>query len=350
MTGESALRMSVLRTGRRLMVVALAAIALWLVYVTRTVLIPMVLALFLAAVMIPPRRWLCAKGLGRGLATAVVCLCGLLLVAGVFLLLARPTIGSLGQLGTSLDGLKDKLQHVASSFGVDEHRLPELIEQGRTWVSHQSGKIASGAMVGVRTTSEIVVGAVLAVVLAIYMTHGGRQLLDWVAALLPAGGRDQLVSGVKLSFDVVGRYIRGIAVVGFVDGFFIGLALWLLQVPMALPLAALTWVGAFLPIIGAFTAGLLAALVALVTKGWVVALIVVGVTIAVQQLEGHILAPQIYGRALELPGAVILVAIALGSTLAGIVGAFLAAPVASVIVALIRHREPDGKHPAKDTT
>ncbi|MFD2354948.1 AI-2E family transporter [Nonomuraea ferruginea] len=86
------------------------------------------------------------------------------------------------------------------------------------------------------------------------------------------------------------------------DAFFIGTALWILGVPIAVPLAVLTWVGAFLPIVGAFTAGLLAAVVAFVAKGWLIALIVVGVTVLVQQIEGHVLAPQIYGKALDLPG------------------------------------------------
>ncbi|GAA2802842.1 hypothetical protein GCM10020219_087830 [Nonomuraea dietziae] len=140
-------------------------------------------------------------------------------------------------------------------------------------------------------------------------------------------------------FDVVGRYIRGVAIVGVVDGFFIGIALWILGVPIALPLAVLTFAGAFLPVVGAFMAGLLAAVVAFVAKGWLVALVVVAVTVLVQQIEGHVLAPQIYGKALDLPGAVILIAITLGSVLAGITGAFLAAPVTSVVVALLRHRQ-----------
>ncbi|GAA3208581.1 AI-2E family transporter [Actinocorallia longicatena] len=346
MIDEGGLRRSTLRAGHRLLVVVLAAIAVWLLYETRTVAIPVVLAVFVASVLIPPRRWLMGRGLNRALATTVVCLAGLLLAAGLFLLLARPTAGSMDELSGSVDQIRDKARDAAATFGLDDRHVADLIAQGRSWLTKQSGKIASGTISGIRTTGEILVGTVLALVLAIYLTHGGRSLLHWLAELFPAGGRERLVSGVQLSFDVISRYIRGIAVVGFVDGFFIGLALWILQVPLALPLAVLTWVGAFLPIVGAFLAGMLAAIVAFVAKGWLVALIVVIVTIAVQQLEGHILAPQIYGRALELPGAVILVVIAFGGTVAGITGAFLAAPVASVAVALIhRFRAADGAPP-----
>jgi predicted PurR-regulated permease PerM len=130
-----------------------------------------------------------------------------------------------------------------------------------------------------------------------------------------------------------------VAIVGAVDAVFIGTALWIMGVPIALPLAVLTFVGAFLPVVGAFLAGLLAAVVAFVAKGWLIALIVIAVTVLVQQLEGHVLAPQIYGKALDLPGAVILLAIAVGSVVSGIIGAFLAAPLVSVIVALIRSRQ-----------
>lgn len=153
----------------------------------------------------------------------------------------------------------------------------------------------------------------LAVILSIYFVHGGDRLFHWLLQLAPAAARPRLAETGRLIYSVIGRYIRGIAVVGAVDGFFIGIALWILGVPLALPLAVLTFIGAFLPVVGAFLAGLLAAVVALVAKGVFVALIVVAVTVAVQQIEGHVLAPQIYGKALDLPGAVILVAIAVGS-------------------------------------
>ncbi|ROO84318.1 putative PurR-regulated permease PerM [Actinocorallia herbida] len=342
------LRTRTLKAAHRLLVVALWALAIWAVWQVKEVAIPLVIAVLIASVTIPPTNRLIRRGMNPAAATAIVWLT--LIAAGtvLVLLLVPPTISGFSQLAESFDSFTVTIQDLAGRFGLDEARIAEYTRQGRDWIAGHSSNIAGGALTGVIATGEVLVGAVLAFVLAIYFTHGGNRLVGWLAELLPPSVRGGLHDGAEVVFDVMGRYVRGVAIVGFVDGFFIGLALWILGVPIAVPLAVLTWVGAFLPLVGAFLAGTLAAIVAFVAKGWVVALIVVGVTVAVQQIEGHILAPQIYGRALALPGAVILLAIALGSAVAGIAGAFLAAPIASVTVALLRrarHRAEAAEHP-----
>ncbi|MEV0582450.1 AI-2E family transporter [Nonomuraea sp. NPDC050310] len=327
------------RAWRALGVIALVVVILYLLWSVRTVALPIILGVFLTTLLLPPARWLRSRGMGRGLATTVVCLGGLLLGGAFIALLVPPTVSGIAQLRDSVGDAMDQLHNVAISVGLDDTTLNNMVTQAREYLTKQGEQIATGALSGAKVAGEILVGAVLAAILAIYFVHGGDRLFAWIVDLLPVRVRPRVRDGGHVIFDVVGRYIRGVALVGLVDGFFIGLALWVLKVPIALPLAVLTFIGAFLPVVGAFLAGLLAAAVAFAAHGWVVALIVVGVTIAVQQIEGHVLAPQIYGRALELPGAVILVAIALGSVLAGITGAFLAAPVTSAIVALIRNRQ-----------
>jgi predicted PurR-regulated permease PerM len=312
-------------------------VALFVLYHVWTVAISIVIGVFITALLLPPARWLRSRGLNRALATAIVFVGGLLLAGALIALLVPPTVDSLAELRSSVGKVLDDLHNLTGRFGLNDQ---QLVAQARDYLAKQGQQITSGALAGVRTVGEIVVGAVLAVILSIYFVHGGDRLFHWLVALAPLSARTRLTDTGRLVYSVIGRYIRGIAIVGAVDGFFIGMALWILGVPIALPLAVLTFVGAFLPVVGAFMAGLLAAVVALVAKGWLVALIVVAVTVAVQQLEGHVLAPQIYGKALDLPGAVILVAITVGSVIAGVTGAFLAAPVASVIVALLRRPEP----------
>ncbi|MGV9771287.1 AI-2E family transporter [Streptosporangium sp. NPDC003464] len=326
---------------RALGVIALVAVILWVLYVVQAVVIPVILGLAISTLLLPPYRWLRRRGMGRGLATTAVCLGGFLVLAALVALLVPPTIAGVAELQRSFGKAGGDLQSLASTLGLDEKTISRLSEQVRQYLSRQGGEIAHGALAGARTVGEILVGLVLAMILSIYFVHSGDRLFAWITGLAPSGVRPTLRESGTVIFDVVSRYIRGVAIVGLVDGFFIGVALWILRVPIALPLAVLTFAGAFLPVVGAFTAGLLAAVVAFVAKGWLVALIVVAVTVLVQQLEGHVLAPQIYGRALELPSAVILIVIALGSVLAGIVGAFLAAPVTSVAVALIHHRQED---------
>ncbi|AQZ66040.1 AI-2E family transporter [[Actinomadura] parvosata subsp. kistnae] len=313
---------------------AVIAVAFFCLYHVRTVALSIVIGVFLTALLLPPARWVRSRGVGRAAATAIV-FAGALLVAGaVIALVVPPTVASVSELRASVGKVLDDLHHLAARLGLDDR---QMLAQARDYLSGQSRQITTGALAGVKTVGEIVVGAVLAIILSVYFVHGGDRLFRWLVELMPASSRARVTETGELIFSVVGRYIHGVAIVGLVDAFFIGISLWILGVPVALPLAVLTFVGAFLPVVGAFFAGLLAAVVALVAKGWLVALIVVAVTVAVQQIEGHVLAPQIYGKALDLPGAVILVAITVGSVIAGIAGAFLAAPVTSVVVALLRH-------------
>ncbi|PZG16262.1 AI-2E family transporter [Nonomuraea aridisoli] len=315
--------------------IAVTAVVLFCLYHIRTVAMSIIIGVFLTALLLPPARWLRRRGLNSATATAMVFVGGLLLFGGLVALLVPPTVDSVTELRASLGQVLDDLHDLTERLGIDDRRL---LEQARDYFSAQGGQITTGALAGVRTVGEVVVGAILALILSVYFVHGGDRLFRWLLDLAPVRARTRLADTGHLIFTVIGRYIRGVALVGLFDGFFIGLALWILGVPIALPLAVLTFVGAFLPVVGALIAGLLAAVVALVAKGWLVALIVVAVTVAVQQIEGHVLAPQIYGKALDLPGAVILVAITLGSVIAGITGAFLAAPVTSVIVALVHSR------------
>ncbi|GGS93900.1 AI-2E family transporter [Nonomuraea spiralis] len=322
-----------MRPWRALGWIAIIAVAFFCLYHVRTVAMSIIIGVFITALLAPPARWLTARGVGPALATAVVFACGLLLAGALIALLVPPTVDSLSELRSSVGKALDDVHGLSARFGLDDQRL---LAQARDYLSKQGKQITSGALAGVKTVGEIVVGAVLAVILSVYFVHGGERLFAWIVDLVPERAKARCRDTGLLIFGVIGRYIRGVAIVGVVDGFFIGLSLWILGVPIALPLAVLTFVGAFLPVVGAFMAGLLAAVVAFVAKGWLVALIVVAVTVAVQQLEGHVLAPQIYGKALDLPGAVILVAIAVGSVIAGITGAFLAAPATSVLVALLR--------------
>ncbi|MEV0617852.1 AI-2E family transporter [Nonomuraea sp. NPDC050404] len=324
-----------MRPWRLLGWIAVVAVVFFCLYHVRTVAISIVIGVFLTALLLPPARWLRSRGLGRAAATAIVFVGGLLLAGALVALVVPPTVASVTELRSSVGQVLADLHNLTARFGLNDR---QILAQARDYLSDQSRTITTGALAGVRTVGEVVIGAILAVILSVYFVHGGDHLFRWLVELAPESARTRLSEAGDLVFGVIGRYIRGVAIVGLVDAFFIGMALWILGVPIALPLAVLTFVGAFLPVVGAFFAGLLAAVVALVAKGWLVALIVVAVTVAVQQIEGHILAPQIYGRALDLPSAVILVAITVGSLVAGITGAFLAAPVTSVIVALLHHR------------
>jgi predicted PurR-regulated permease PerM len=139
------------------------------------------------------------------------------------------------------------------------------------------------------------------------------------------------------SWATLSEFIRQQALVGFIDAFFIGIGLWAFGVPLVIPLAVLTFFGGFVPIIGAFVAGAFAVLIALVSNGLTTALIILAIVFLVQQIEGNILQPIIQGRGFNLHAAVVILAVTAGSSLAGIIGAFLSVPVAALVAVMYRY-------------
>ena len=190
---------------------------------------------------------------------------------------------------------------------------------------------------GVSTASGVLVTLVTAVLLVFFFLKDGPKLLPWLSRV--AGGRagTHLCEVLLRSWKVLGAFIRGQAQVSMIDGVFIGLGLWALGVPLAFPLAVITFFGGFIPIVGAFLAGFIAVLVALVVNGWVNALLALALIVLVQQIEGNVLQPILQSKQLNLHAAVVLLAVIAGSSLYGITGAFLSVPVVAVLVEVWRY-------------
>ena len=190
-----------------------------------------------------------------------------------------------------------------------------------------SAQFGSGALAGVGAVANFVTGFVLLVTILFFFLKDGPQM--WEFLLRPFHGEHYLRSrriGDK-TVTVLGSYVRGTATVAFVDAVGILIGLLILQVPLAIPLSVLVFLLAFIPIVGATVAGIIAALVALVANGPLNALLVVGVVVLVNQLEGNFLQPVLMGRSMKLHAFVILVALTVGTVLGGIVGAVLAVPI-----------------------
>jgi predicted PurR-regulated permease PerM len=271
-------------------------------------------------------------------------------VFGAFLIILIGVVGGLvpviagqfGDLRASAAGGLAEIRGYLGRFNIDDNDLQRYFEQARQQLSQGSGGF-TGVISGARLVGEVIAGFFVALVLTFFFVKDSDAISRWVLDLFARRYRDDARAVGERAAVAISGYLRGVAIVGFVDGALIGLGLWILGVPLAFPLAVLTWVGAFLPLVGAFAAGLLAALVALFTKGIIVALAVVAITVAVQQLEGHILAPMVLGRAVKLHPIVILIALGAGAILGGIAGAFLSVPVAATIAAVtgyLRGREP----------
>ncbi|MFC7327301.1 AI-2E family transporter [Marinactinospora rubrisoli] len=324
---------------RLLVLVAAIALLLWGMAYIGVVVIPVIFAVFLTALLMPLANWLRRKGLGRGSSTSISVIFGLVVVGGAITLVVQPAIAGVSDLVDSVSQALTQLEGVAAAVGLDTPTLNQLTDQLWAEVQNNSSQLVSGAWAGALVVGEVLVAVVLSLVLTVYFVHSGDQLAQWMIELFPRGTRRALNAAGRLTYDVMGRYVRGVALVGLFDAVFIGIVLLIvLDTNLAIPLIVLTFIGAFLPVVGAFASGLLSTLVAFVAEGWIIALVVLGAVVLVQQLESHLFAPRVYGKALDLPSAVVLLAIAIGSIIGGIIGTFLATPIAAVVAALLRNR------------
>jgi len=330
----------------RLLVVAAALVLIALALVRlRLVFLPVFAAILLATALVPPANWLTRRGLPRTLATLSVMLASALALAGIGAAIGPSAIGELGEVDVNVQGGVERVEDWLADgpFGLSESRAAELVERAQEEASGQAGRLASGAIGGAVLAVEIVAGILLTVVLVFFFVRDGARLWEAVVRLAPERNRHDLRELGTRAWQTLGGYLRGTAIVALADAFFIGLALYLLGVPLVIPLALLTFFGAFIPIAGAVAAGFAAAMVALVSEGFVTALIVVGVVVLVQQVEGDVLQPLVVGRAVELHPVAVLLAVTAGAVLWGIPGALVAVPITAVAAkagAYLRSRPP----------
>jgi putative heme transporter len=331
-----ALRLLAAWSWRLLVILATAGLVLYLLILLKVVVVPVIVALFLATVLVPAVQWLEARGWSHLPAVLAVFLGAVLLLAAIivgFIPLIGNELGALRQRAD--EGIGEVQRFIASRpFGLSEEDLNRYLQQARERFAESSGGLTRGAVQGVTLVGEVITGLILALFLTFFFVKDSGRFTSWILDFVGERRAGHLREIGRRSATAVSGYLRGQATVGLVDAVFIGIGLAIVGVPLVVPLAFLTFVAAFLPLVGAFAAGALAALVALVTKGFTAALIVVGISVLVQQLEGHLLAPLLLGRAVSLHPVVIILALAAGAILGGIIGAFLAVPIAAVVTAV----------------
>ncbi|TYP90388.1 AI-2E family transporter [Blastococcus xanthinilyticus] len=313
------------------------------------ILLPVVLGLLFTTVLWPPTRFLRNHGWPSALAAVTVLLTFLAAFGGIIALIAPPVVGQVEELATGVsDGLQQLQEWLTGPpFNLGEDQIGSAIDQVINSIQGNAQNIAAYAVTGATAIGGLLINLVLALVLTFFFLKDGTRWVPWLAAQTGPPAAPHVAALSYKTWSTLSEFIRQQAIVGFVDAFFIGLGLWILGVPLVLPLAVLTFFGAFIPIIGAFVAGGFAVLIALVDSGITTALIVLGIVILVQQLEGNVLQPILQGRGLNLHAAVVILAVTAGSSLAGIIGAFLAVPVTALIAVSYRYARDqlDGKSP-----
>ncbi|MGI8309180.1 AI-2E family transporter [Saccharopolyspora hattusasensis] len=332
------LRVSAALSWRLLMVVGALYVVGLVIGQIYVVVIPVAIALLLSALLAPIVSWLARHGVPRAVATAMVLIGGLAVVGGVLTFVINAFIEGFPdlqrQVVASLNQLKDSLAR--GPLHINDVQIGHYLTQAQEWLAANQAALTSGALSTAGTFGNFLTGLVLALFTLIYFLHDGRGVWLFVAKLAPKRVRHRVdVAGCRGFASLVG-FVRATALVAVVDALGIGTGLMILGVPLAIPLAALVFLGGFVPIVGAVASGAVAVLVALVTKGWIVALIVVGIVLAVQQIEGNVLQPLILGRAVQIHALGVVLAISIGMVVSGIVGALLAVPLVAVLNSAIR--------------
>jgi predicted PurR-regulated permease PerM len=315
---------------RFVVVCAALAIIVWSAARLRVVVIPVFVAFILAALLTPAVN-LVARRVPRLIATWVVMVATVAVFIVGGLLLAPPISSATSELdtefSTAIDDLEEWLR--TGPIGLEQERIDTIFDGVRGAGDRVLNGLTAEPASTARLIVELVGGVFLTIVLTFFFLKDGRTLWAWVLGLVRPVRREKLDVGGRAAFSSLQGWIRGVAITGFVDGLLIGIALVVLGVPAAVPLAIITMFAAFLPIIGATIAGALAALVALAANGLTTALIVVAVILVVQQVEGDVLLPLVMRTQVSLHPIVVLIALGIGGALAGIVGALVSVPIAA---------------------
>ncbi len=336
---------------RILAVGAAIYVLLMIVIQLRVIAMAMAAALLLTALIHPLFGALHKLGMPRALAAALTLVALILTLAGVVALVSGTTAAQLPELQSSVGKGIGQVRHWLSTgpLHLDAAQLDRINTQLTHQVSANRTKLATGALSGAALTLEVLLGALLTLFTTFFFLFDGPHIWSWIVRLFTPSARTSVEGAGAVAWQTLTGYIRGTVLVALVDALCIGAGLLVVRVPLVAPLIAVTFLGAFIPIAGASLAGIAAILVALVSRGVVAALIVTGVVLFVQQVEGHILQPLVLGKSVRLHPLAIVFAITAGATLGGIPGAVVAVPLVAVIsrvtvyLSRLRHNDDDGE-------
>ena len=313
----------------RLLVILAALVALlWVIKRLEIIIVPLLLALMLSALLLPMVDWLDRRGVPRGGAVALVLLAGFAILGGILTFVVTQFVTGLpdlvNQVTRSIDSTRNWL--IEGPLHLSRQQIENAGNAAIQALQNNQAKLTSGALSTAATVTEIITAALLMMFTLIFFLYGGRNIWQYVTKIFPTDVRDRVRAAGNAGYGSLIGYVRATFLVALVDAVGVGTGLAIMSVPLALPLASLVFLGAAIPLVGAVISGFLAVVVALLAKGFVYALITLGLIIGVNQLEAHILQPLVMGRAVSIHPLAIVVAISSGGVLAGIVGALLAVP------------------------
>ncbi|MGV9883424.1 AI-2E family transporter [Streptomyces sp. NPDC003006] len=296
------------------------------------VVLAFVAALLITAMLQPTVARLRRLGLPRGLATAVTAILGFVIMGLVGWFVVWQVMENANELsGQVQDGIEDLRKWLLNSpFHVTEDQINDIAKSLRDAVGANTEELTSAGLEGVTVIVEALTGILLAMFSTLFLLYDGKRIWQWFLKLVPAQARPGIAGAGPRAWRTLTAYVRGTVIVAMIDAIFIGLGIYFLGVPMAVPLAVIIFLASFVPLVGAVVSGALAVVVALVTQGVFTAVMALAVVLAVQQIEGHILQPFILGRAVRVHPLAVILSVAAGGMVAGIGGAVVAVPLVAV--------------------
>lgn len=324
---------------RLLLVVAAAGVGIWLLRYFSEVTVPIAIAVLGTALTIGAVDWLDAHRVPRLLATFIVVITMLLAFTGMLALVGQ-------QLATQLDDLRANVVEGISQvqdwartgpLGLSDAQVQGWVDDAKSVIASSDSSVITRVVAVGTTITHVVAGFFIALFAAFFFLYEGQRIWSWVVALFPRAARDKVYSSGQTAWRSLTAFVRATVVVALTDALGIALAAWALGVPLTLAIGVLVFLGAFVPIVGALLSGLVAVLVALVAQGPWTALFMLLAVIAVQQFESHVLQPFLMGKIVAVHPLAIIVAIAAGVVVAGVVGALIAVPLAACLNGVVRH-------------
>jgi len=330
---------------RILAVLGLLAVIIYLVILFKIVVIPVLVALLLAALFYPLQRWLANKGLRNGLAVTASLVAHMLIIAALLFV-------AVYQFRQELPDIQDRAVATYEStkttlsqepFNVGEEEIDRYVNQASTYARDNSQTLFAGLSSFGSSAGNFLAGFALFIFILIFFMLDGKNIWRWTVSLFPRDTRKSLFVAGERSWSTLIGFAQSQTRVAGVDAVGIGLGALLLQVPLAIPIAVLVFLGSFIPVVGAVVTGLLAVVIAFLFNGWVSAALMLGVVLLVQFIEGNILQPFLMGKAVEIHPLAIVLAVAVGSLVAGIAGALFAVPIAAVLNVMVKSLVGDQK-------
>jgi predicted PurR-regulated permease PerM len=328
------------RWGIRIIVIAAALYVLgWAVGRTWVIWFPVALAILFATVLGPPAKALRDRGLPAA-ASAGLVMIGFLAALGVLFSILIPQLVEeapeiADRAAKGVGEVQDWLLN--GPLPVESSQISNALNSIEDWLRNSAGDISSGVLSTIGVATNVIVNTVLILILTFLFIKDGHRFLPYVERLGGHRVGGHLRELLYRAWNTLGGFIRTQALVSFIDAVLIGLALALVGQPLWVPLAVITFIGGFIPIVGAFASGAIAVLVTLVTNSPQDALIILAVIVAVQQLEGNVLSPMLQGKSMNLHPAVVLMSVTAGGSMFGITGAFLAVPVVATVAEILRY-------------